>query len=184
MQQKRTRSPKGAVTGRARNNIRQAQVEEGRCRYLFVDSADHRADRIIMGSLIPTRFLPLDEHDTRNRKLGQAAIGKAGEPTDAPEGPSEPEDAATKGEPANAAEPPVAEPAPYELRLCAFDERYEGWFLCAMEDLEWILEAEGPYLEACEQLLGAPVVIRAAQSELAGQWGLFGKRGLGAAASA
>lgn len=56
--------------------------------------------------------------------------------------------------------------SPYELRICAFKERYESWFLCSMSDLEWVLEKEKGYAEACERILGASVVIRAAKREL------------------
>lgn len=124
--------PKALV---AHNYVRQASVDPGYCRYLFVDSADHRADRVIMGSLIPVRFLPLDAEDTRNRTL------------------------TTENQ----------ETPPFALRLCSFEERYESWFLCCMADLEWMLKVEGPYLEACEELLGAPAVIRAAKTQLTEQ---------------
>lgn len=120
----------------ARNCVKQAEVEPGRCRYLFVDSAEHHGDRILVGSLIPVKFFPLQADDTRNRSLVSDG-----------------------------------EEAAFELRLCSFDERYESWFLCCMADLEWVLKVEGEYLEACEQLLGAPAVIRAARSELTRQGG-------------
>lgn len=51
----------------ARNCVKQAAVEPGRCRYLFVDSAEHQGDRILVGSLIPVKFFPLEAGDTRNR---------------------------------------------------------------------------------------------------------------------
>lgn len=43
------------------NNVKLATLEEGQCRYAFVDSSEHCADRILMGSLIPTRFEVLEE---------------------------------------------------------------------------------------------------------------------------
>lgn len=121
----------------AHNCVKQAEAEPGRCRYLFVDSAEHHGDRILVGSLIPVKFFPLQAGDTRNRTLAAEGDGEA----------------------------------PFELRLCSFEARYESWFLCCMADLEWVLKVEGDYLEACEQLLGAPAVIQAARSELARQGG-------------
>lgn len=38
------------------NNVKLASSVDERCRYAFVDSKEHRADRILMGSLIPTAF--------------------------------------------------------------------------------------------------------------------------------
>lgn len=56
--------------------------------------------------------------------------------------------------------------AAFELRICSFKERYESWFLCCMSDLEWVLEKERGYAEACEHILGASVVIRSAKRDL------------------
>lgn len=42
----------------AHNYIKLASDDAERCRYGFVDSRDHDADRIIMGALIPARFEP------------------------------------------------------------------------------------------------------------------------------
>lgn len=106
------------------NNVKLSSADEDRVRYLFVDSSEHRADRILMGSLIPTTFEKLEE--------------------------------------------PVAEEG-FELRLCSFRKRYESWFLCCMSDLEWVLQAEGNYVKACEKLLGVPVVLRAELGKLAEQ---------------
>lgn len=114
-----------------RNNVKLAEVEPGRCRYLFVDSTEHHADRIIVGALIPAKFEPLDPDDTRRRDFEQPQ-GSLG----------------------------------FEQRICSFDSRYESWFLCCMADLEWVLQNEGSYFQACEQLLGAPAVIRCARAQL------------------
>lgn len=54
----------------------------------------------------------------------------------------------------------------FELRLCTFQERYESWFLCSMADLEWVLQVQGDYIQACEQLLGAPLILREALQDL------------------
>lgn len=106
------------------NNVKLAALDEDRCRYAFVDSAEHHADRILMGSLIPTAFEAVEERESF-------------------EG--------------------------FELRVCSFKSRYESWFLCCMSDLEWVLQVEGNYVKACEQLLGASVVIRAELAKLTQQ---------------
>lgn len=103
------------------NSVKLVSNETEECRYAFVDSREHQADRILMGALIPVRYERVETND--------------------PE-------------------------ATYELRICAFKERYESWFLCCMSDLEWVLEKERGYADACEQILGASVVIRAAKREL------------------
>ena len=43
------------------NNVKLASLDEERCRYAFVDSREHSADRILMGSLIPTRFEKVED---------------------------------------------------------------------------------------------------------------------------
>lgn len=106
------------------NNVKLASLEENRCRYAFVDSTQHHADRILMGSLIPMRFEAVEE--------------------------------------------PVQVEG-FELRIGSFKSRYENWFLCCMSDLEWVLQIEGNYIQACEQLLGASVVIREELAKLSEQ---------------
>lgn len=103
------------------NSVKLASNKTGECRYAFVDAAEHQADRILMGALIPVRYEKIETGD--------------------PE-------------------------AAYELRICSFEERYESWFLCSMSDLEWVLEKERGYAEACKDILGASVVIRAAKRDL------------------
>lgn len=103
------------------NSVKLVAHTANECRYAFVDSAEHQADRILMGALIPVRYEKVETND--------------------------PDSA-------------------YELRICAFEQRYESWFLCSMADLEWVLEKERGYEDACERILGASVVIRAAQRDL------------------
>lgn len=39
-----------------RNNVKMDTRMSGRCKYAFVDSPEHRADRILIGALIPAAF--------------------------------------------------------------------------------------------------------------------------------
>lgn len=111
------------------NHMRLVSADADRCRYVFVDSAEHHADRILMGALIPVKFEPPVPQHGRSDASDSGSLG-------------------------------------CELRVCSFQTRYESWFLCCMSDLEWVLQAECDYIQACEELLGPSVVIQGAMDEL------------------
>lgn len=50
-------------TQTSRNHMKLTTRLSGKCKYAFVDSPDHRADRILIGALIPAVFERMQPND-------------------------------------------------------------------------------------------------------------------------